>query len=238
MRRSAAFSSWLSGPKRLSAKIRRGGALAERTYRQFGALAAAASVLDRVLNAVIRAESLKIIVRERSQVRLDPETSTRFTYRPASRADLEAMRLDPRLDIDESKLRRFDEGDLCLLSFVDGEIAGYTWSHHGNEADLMPGLRISVPSHYFYDYAALTLPEFRGLGLHALRQDQLFETEMFSDKAGLIGFVRSTNYPMLRTLPKRGNKTVGTVWLIGGRRHFLAVFSRSARRLGMRRLES
>jgi hypothetical protein len=211
--------------------------LVGQTRKHFGMFAAARLVLHRVVNSFMCAESWKIVVRERDQLSPpDPTISARFTCRPATRADLEAMRDDPRLDIGESKLRYFEEGDLCLLSFVDGQIAGYGWARRQGQAELLPGLRLSIPDQFFYDYAALTLPEFRGLGLQAYRLYQLLNSDVSENKVGLFGFARSTNFAMRQALAKSGGHTVGSLWLFGTRHHFAAHFSRSARRLGMRRL--
>lgn len=226
-----------AGSKRLSREVRRGAALVRQTSRQFGTLAAARYLLDRMVNSVVRAESWKIVVRERDRLLpQDPAMCSQFSCRTATLSDLEAMQSDPRLGIGESRLRSVEAGDVCLLSFVDGQVAGYTWARREGPAEIMPGLQTSIPEQLFYDYAALTLPEYRGLGLHAYRQDRLLTSDQFADKAGLFGFVRATNFASRHTIARTGGRIVGTLWLFGTRRHFVARFSRSARRLGMCRL--
>ena len=225
------------GLKRLSYNVSRGAASVRQTHDRFGTFAAARYLLNRVLNVIVFAESWKITVRERDDL-LPPDStiSARISCRLATRADLEVMRADPRLEIDESKLRAFETGDLCLLSFVDGRIAGYTWTRREGQFEIVPGLQVSIPAQYVYGYHALTLPEFRGLGLQAFRTYQLLNNDMFADKVGEFGYVRATNFPMHQALAKIGIRTVGSVWAFGTRHHFVAHLSPSLRGLGMRRL--
>jgi hypothetical protein len=122
---------------------------------------------------------------------------------------------------------------------VDGRIAGYNWARREGQAQVPPGdTQVSIPDEYFYDYASLTLPEYRGLGLSTYRQDQLFKSDVCTDKIGLFGFVRSTNYPMRKALAGSGGRTVASIWVFGTQHHCAAYVSRSARRLGISRVKS
>jgi hypothetical protein len=182
-------------------------------------------------------EWIHIIVLDRDQLKpLDPAMIARFSSRLATLSDLEAMQDDPRFDLRPSKLNRFREGDSCLLSYVDGKLAGYTWAHTLGRPQLIPGLTISVPDQFLYNYAAVTLPEFRGLGLQAYRHHQLLSSDLWQDKRYLLGYVLHTNFASRSGQAKSGYRIIGSVWLVGGRRHFVAVFSGAVRRLGIRRL--
>ena len=204
---------------------------------RFGARATARLALHRLLNSVMRLERLNIIILDRDHMRpLDPALTERLSSRLATLADLKAMQGDPRLDIHQERLTSFRAGDSCLLSYVDGELAGYTWVHTLGRPELMPGLVISVPTQFLYNYAALTLPEFRGLGLQAYRHHQLLDSGLWDDKVGLLGFVMQTNFASRHGQAKSGYRTIGSIRLVGGHRHFTALFSRSLRRLGIGRL--
>ena len=146
------------------------------------------------------------------------------------------MAVDPLLGIGPSKVNSFLAGDTCLLSYVDGELAGYTWAHTRGCPELIPGFVISVPAQYAYNYAGFTSPEFRGLGLQAYRHRVLLEDRVCGDCHGLLGFVAHTNFASRRGQTKSGYRTVGSVWLVGTRRHFVALFSDGLRRMGIRRL--
>jgi len=208
------------------------------TRERFGTGAALQYGLERLVNLVVFVEWLHIIVLSRDSVQpLDPEATARFSSRLATLADLEAMQTDPRLDVGPSKFEFFRRGDSCLLSYVDGELAGYAWAHTLGRPELIPGLTISVPVQFLYNYAAVTLPEFRGLGLQAYRHLALLDHGPWQGKRGLLGFVRHTNFASRRGQTKSGYRTLGSIWLIGGRRHYAALFSSSLRRSGIRRLE-
>jgi hypothetical protein len=204
---------------------------------RFGTGATVQHALYRLLNSVMFFEWMNIIVLDRDHVRpLDPALTARLSSRLATLADLEAMQANPPLDIHPERLASFRAGDSCLLSYVDGKLAGYTWAHTLGRPELMPGLVISVPAQFLYNYAALTLPEFRGLGLQPYRHHQLLNSCLWRDKRGLLGFVIQTNFASRHGQAKSGYRTIGSIWLFGSRRHFVALFSRSLRRLGIRRL--
>jgi hypothetical protein len=95
---------------------------------------------------------------------------------------------------------------------------------------------ISVPAQLLNNYDGLTLPEFRGLGLQPYRHHQLLNSGLWQDKRGLLGFVYQTNFASRRGQGKSGYRTIGSIWVFGSRRHFVALFSGSLRRLGICRL--
>lgn len=206
---------------------------------RYGTLALLQHVLHRALNAVVFFDCMHIIVLERGQLRpLDAAPAATLRSRLATRADLEAMRANPALGINATKLANFDAGDACLLSYAGDALAGYTWAHTLGRPELIPGLRITVPDSYVYNYAALTLPEFRGLGLQPYRHHQLLDSGLWRDKRGLLGYVFQTNYASRKGQAKSGYRKIGSIWLLGRRHRFVTWFSPALRRLGIRRLRS
>lgn len=206
---------------------------------RFGVLAVIQHLLRRAINAVMFFEWMNIIVLDRDQLRtLDPKLTARLRSRLASIDDLHSMRANPKLDIDDEKFRLFDAGDSCLLCYADDKLAGYTWAHTQGCPELIPGLVISVPDQYVYNFAALTLPEYRGLGMQAYRHHQLLNNGLWQEKRGLLGFVLQTNFPSRKGQGKSGYRKIGSIWLFGSKRRFGTVFSRSLRQLGIRRLKS
>jgi hypothetical protein len=225
--------------------------------RRFGMGASTQRALERLLKSIMFFEWMNIIVLDRDRLRpLDAALTARFSSRLATVADLQTMSADPRLqiDVDESEsfaedddslfaasphrrpMHRLRAGDSCLLSYVDGDLAGYTWAHTLGRAELVPGLVVSVPAHLIYNYDALTLPEFRGLGLQAYRHHQLLNSGLWEDKRGLLGFVLQTNFASRHGQAKSGYRTIGSVCVLGSRDHFVALFSRSLPQSGIRRL--
>ena len=123
-----------------------GAAAISNMRRRFGTLAAGQHALYRLANTVMRLEWLNIIVLDRERLRpLDPARTARLSSHLATLPELEAMQPDARLDMHPGRLDAFRAGDSCLLSFVDGELAGYTWAHTMGRPELVPGLVVSVP---------------------------------------------------------------------------------------------
>lgn len=212
------------------------GGLSEVRAR-FGTGAAIQHLLHRLLNTLMFFECMNIIVLDRAQLRpLDPALTAKLASRLATLADLEAMQARPELGIHATKIGYFKAGDSCLLSYAGDKLAGYTWAHTLGRPELIPGLVISVPDSYLYNYAALTLPEFRGLGLQPYRHHQLLNSGLWQEKRGLLGYVFQTNFASRKGQAKSGYRKIGSIWLLGSKRHFIAWFSPALRRLGIRRL--
>jgi hypothetical protein len=204
---------------------------------RFGTGAAFRLALHNLINWLIFFETMDIIVLERDRLRpLDPALTRKLTSRLATRQDLEAMQALPQFDIQPAMIASFNAGDSCLLSYVDDKLAGYTWAHTLGRPEFIPGFSIAVPDIYVYNYAALTLPEFRGLGLQPYRHHQLLDSGLWQDKRGLLGYVFHNNFASRKGQAKSGYRPIGSIWLLGSRRHFITWFSPGLRRLGIRRL--
>lgn len=155
----------------------------------------------------------------------------------ATEQELLDMQAEGTWDITAELLALFRAGDRCLLSFVRGRRAGYTWVHTAGRPRLLPGLRISIPDDYAYNFAGFTLPEFRGCGLQGYRHHELLGRPEWGDKKGLIGFVQCINWSSRRGQAKSGYRPLGAISLIGTRNRFTALFSRELTQLGIRRLD-
>jgi hypothetical protein len=207
------------------------------TYVRFGWVAALKYALESVLNLFVFFDCLHIIVLERSALKpLDPEASKRFDSHIVSHEELVRMSQDPRWEIDEAKLKYSRMGDACVLSLIDGNPAGFTWAHTLGRPELIPGLTISVPADFVYNFAALTLPEFRGSGLQSYRHHSVLNNERWRNRRALLGYVRATNFASQKGQAKSGYRPIGKIWLIGTRKHFMAFFSRQLREIGIRRI--
>ncbi|WP_133056415.1 hypothetical protein [Mycobacterium decipiens] len=164
------------------------------------------------------------------------DVNGRLSHGLATREDLERMREDPGLSIDKVKLAQYDAGNRCLLSFLDGKLAGYTWVDATGQPELLPGLVVRVPEEYLYLYAGLTLPDFRGMGLQAYRHYAVLEYERWCRRDGLLAIVRHTNWSSRRAVHKCGYRQIGSIFLVGTPSRFIAVLSRSLRQLGLERV--
>lgn len=167
---------------------------------------------------------------------LDVAKYTDHSSRLATEDDLEKMRADGTWDLSEDLIDGFRRGDRCLLSFVGGKLAGYTWVHVAGRPKLIPGLQISIPEDYGYNFAGFTLPEFRGCGLQPYRHHEILKHPEWDAKKGMIGYVECTNWSSRRGQTKSGYQNLGYLTLMGTRNRFLALLSADLRKLGIRRL--
>ncbi len=209
---------------------------ARDVYVRFGWMAAARFLLDGMLNTFMFFDCLHIIVLDRAALKPLSAGGCTFDSRVATEAELNSMGADPRWEINDTKMSSFRTGDSCVLSLVDGQPAGYTWVHTVGSPELIPGLTLNIPAEYVYNYAGLTLPDFRGAGLQTYRHHSVLNHERWRNKRALLGYVRATNFASQRGQSKSGYKKVGTLWLLGTRNHFIAIPSRSLGELGIRRL--
>ena len=207
-------------------------------HSRFGFAAAALFLTHRLINKIVFLERLNVIVLDRDRLRpLKPDPRVKLTSRLATLQDLEALHQDPLWEVDEDKLQYFHAGDSCLLSYADGQLAGYTWAHTLGHPELIPNLTISVPDSYLYNYAGLTLKEFRGVGLQPYRHHALLNHEKWQNKKGLLGYVKHMNFASRHGQEKSGYRTIGSIWMFGRPRSFRVYISKSLRNIGVKRLQ-
>ena len=207
-------------------------------HSRFGFGAAALFFTHRLINKIVFVERLNVIVLDRDRLRpLKPDPRVKLTSRLATLQDLEALHQDPLWEVDEDKLQYFHAGDSCLLSYADGQLAGYTWAHTLGHPELIPNLTISVPDSYLYNYAGLTLKEFRGVGLQPYRHHALLNHEKWQNKKGLLGYVKHMNFASRHGQEKSGYRTIGSIWMFGRPGSFRVYISKSLRDIGVKRLQ-
>jgi hypothetical protein len=206
------------------------------TVKRFGLMGAAQLTFYRLINRVCYFEVLYIIRLDRSRLRpLDAQAVERLSCRVATTEDIDALRGNRRWDLTDELQSNFRRGDSCLLSYVDGQLAGYTWVHEQGRPELMRGLSITIPPQFLYNYAGLTLAEFRGAGLQPYRHHAVLNREQWKGRDALIGYVRFANLASRRGQDKSGYRRIGSIWLIGSRRNFAVLFSPALKALGIRR---
>lgn len=206
---------------------------------RFGAAKTLKHAVFRLINRFLYFDCLHIIVLSRDNLRpLDPGNTRRLSTKIATLADLKEMEQQGCWEIQQRKLEFFNQGDTCLLSYVNDKLAGYTWAHTNGCPELVPGLRLSVPHEYLYNYAAFTLPEYRGCGLQSFRHHELLNHRRWRDKKGLLGFVIHTNYSSRKGQDKSGYTRIGDICLIGRKSNFCVLISRDLRSMGVKRINS
>ncbi len=195
--------------------------------------------LFRFVNKFLYLECLHIIVLNRENLRpLNPSNAHRLSTKIATWGDLKEMERQGYWEIEQKKLEFFNQGDTCLLSYVDNKLAGYTWAHAKGRPELFPGLILSVPREYLYNFAAFTLPEYRGYNLQSFRHHELLNHHQWKDRKGMLGFVLHTNYSSKRGQDKSGYTRIGSIWLVGTKSKFYALIDRNLRSMGIKRINS
>ena len=189
-------------------------------------------------NKFVSLRRLEIIHLTRDRLApLDPTKHAGVSSRLATEQELLAMQADGTWNIDDEAIGRFRTGDSCLLSFVDGRRAGYTWVHTSGRPRLMPGVRISIPEHYVYNFHGFTLPEFRGYGLQPYRHHQILSRPEWRDRKGMIGYVHCVNWSSRRGQSKSGYQPLGSIALVGTLDRFAVLLSSELKQLGIRRID-
>jgi hypothetical protein len=209
----------------------------EELRSRFGAAKTLQHAVFRLVNRYFYFDCLHIIVLDRDNLKsLDPAKTHRLSTKIATLEDLKEMEKQGCWHIHQRKIEFFNQGDTCLLSYVDNKLAGYTWAHTNGCPELVPGLRLSVPHEYLYNFAAFTLPDYRGYGLQSFRHHELLNHHRWRNRKGLLGFVIHTNYSSKRGQGKSGYKRVGNIWLIGRKSNFYALIGKNLRSMGIERI--
>jgi GNAT superfamily N-acetyltransferase len=109
-------------------------------------------------------------------------------------------------------VRRFEEGDQCVIALVDGRVVGYEWFsdqpvHH--EAGWH--YRIDIPPGYVYAYDAYIEPAYRNTGVWLRFKAYLADWMTACGKRGVLTFVDYGNWPSLRTHLRFGFRPTATV---------------------------
>ena len=191
----------------------------------------------RAANKIINIRRFELIVlRRENLLPIDLEKYSNVFSRLATIEDLNEMALDEKWNITEELIESFQNGDSCLLSFVDNKLAGYTWVHTAGHPLLIPGLRISVPKIFGYNYAGFTLPEFRGKGLQPYRHHEILNRPEWKDKIGMIGYVDSINWSSKKGQGKSGFQKIGDLLLLGPDENLKVVFSTELKQMGIGRM--
>jgi len=140
--------------------------------------------------------------------------------------------IDELIAIDEweiskpDTLKMFQKGQLCYAAKHQGHIISYVWVVIGEKfEDYYLRRELKQAPHEAYHWRSMTLPAFRGRGVMQYMNTRIdIElTQRFGKTYGL-GWVRTNNKSMLRSVGKIGYKPVGRMGffqILGIRFHYL-----------------
>lgn len=205
---------------------------------QFGHGRALTNFGHRLVNKIVKLRRFEIIALWRENLLpIDLEKYSNIYSRLATEEDLSRISAEEKWQMTEELREAFRNGDSCLLSFVDGNLAGYTWVHTAGRPRLIAGLIISVPENYGYNYAGFTLPEFRGIGLQSYRHHEILNRPEWKEKIGMIGYVDATNWSSKKGQAKSGYQRMGDLTIIGTGERMKVAFSGELKKMGIGRLD-
>ena len=209
----------------------------EEFRSRFGVVKTLRHTVFRLINRIIYFDCLHIIVLERDDLKsLDPAKTHRLSTRIATLEDLKGMEKEGCWNIHKRIIDFLNQGDTCLLSYVDNNLAGYTWAHTSEYPEFITGLRLRIPNGYLYNSSAFTHPDYRGCGLQSFRHHELLSLKQWRNKKGLLGFVVHTNYSSRRGQQKAGYKKIGNIYVIGSKSHFYTRIGKNLQDMGIKRV--
>ena len=214
-----------------------------RTFKElrsrFGMVRTLHHGLFRLINKLCHLDCLHVVILDRANLKpLDPGKAARLSTKLATLEDITEMKKQGGWGLPPEAVEYFEQGDKCLLSYVDNELAGYTWAHKNDCPSLVEGLRVSVPHEYLYNFCGFTHPNYRGYGLQSFRHHALLNHQLWKDRKGLLGFVAHTNRSSQRGQDKSGYKRIGNIYIVGTRSRLFAHIGRSLREMGIKRVNS
>ena len=209
----------------------------EELRSRFGTTRTLRHAIFRLINRIIYFDCLDIIVLDRDDLKSpDPAKARRLSTKIATLGDLKEMEKQGCWNIHKRKIDFFNQGDTCLLSYVDNNLAGYTWAHASECPEFVAGLRLRIPNEYLYNSSAFTHPDYRGYGLQSFRHHELLNLHQWRNKKGLIGFVVHTKYSSRRGQKKAGYKKIGNIYVIGSKSCFYALIGKNLQDMGIKRV--
>ena len=128
----------------------------------------------------------------------DASPANGFLCREVQLAELRGYAADPAYDLSERVLSEARErDDFCAGVFAGERLVSYSFNARV-PTSIDPGFRYEFPEGWVYHFKALTLPEWRGQGLHG-RQMSVIARKFagFAGFKGLTTLVVETNYSSL-----------------------------------------
>ena len=137
---------------------------------------------------------------------------------------------DPSLELDEAFIAAaLARGDRCHAFVQDGSLGAYAWFASG-PTPIQDSLTAIFSPGWVYMYKAFTAPGFRGRRLYGIGVAKAMQSFLAQQNfQGLVSCVQSHNRSSQKGLQRIGFRTVGKIFVLGGKRPFLSYASRGCR---------
>jgi len=206
---------------------------------RFGTVRTLHHAIFRLINKFFYFDCLHIVILDRENLKpLDPAKTGGLSTKFATLEEIKEMERQGCWSLPPKAVEYFEQGDMCLLSYVDNKLAGYTWALKSGCPSLVEGLTVSVPPEYLYNFCGFTHTDYRGYGLQAFRHHALLNDPRWRDRKGLLGFVVHTNRSSMRGQEKSGYRRIGKIYIFGTKSKVFTHIGKSLRKMGIRRVDS
>jgi hypothetical protein len=194
----------------------------------------------RLANSAVMLMVFRVVVLARSDIDWGLVAGAGDHWTFLSQEDLRRFsQTDPSLDLDDAFLSEaLARGDRCHAFVKDGILGAYAWYANG-PTPIQDSLTAVFHPGYIYMYKAFTAPGFRGRRLYgtgvAKAMQAFLQQRNFK---GLVSCVQSHNSASQKGLQYIGFKTVGRVYVLGGKRPCLSYASPGCRYLFGAKIDS
>jgi hypothetical protein len=201
---------------------------------RYGFRSAFLGISYRIIRKFIAFEVWSVLLNDRDNIKrpVQNEDET-LDFKIASEQDLKWL-LDNKKDIvDKHLLDNYNRGDICLLNYSGGTFAGYTHATVNGHAVLDNFIELALPDDMIYNYAGLTIPEFRGRKHHSIRHFELMNTDPCKDKKSILAYVNFDNFAAIRGGLKGGRYLIGYIVSYGLRKKKHVKLTKGIKRYGI-----
>lgn len=102
---------------------------------------------------------------------------------------------------------------LCVFEKKSGKISAYSWFTSHSISTGNYDLEIQFNQRYIYTLKVYTVPEFRGLNLHARQMQYALSRYQQKGYLGILGYTYSDNFDSIKSNAKMGSEVIGHFWV-------------------------
>jgi hypothetical protein len=210
-------------------------ALVRDNFKHFGAVACAHDVAKRAVNKVVPVRVLRTmkLTREGVDARY-LEMPSGFRGHFATADELARWQGEARHQLDPEFLQQaLAREDRCFAITYGQTLASYGWYSQRPTA-ISTDLILHFNPAWVYMFKGYTLPEYRGMRLHAIGMAHALDAHVREGARGILSYVESNNFASLRSCYRMGYEPLGTIVACRTPRKTHLFASRGCRRYGLR----
>jgi hypothetical protein len=204
-------------------------------FQNFGAVACVHDVAKRAVNKVVPFRVLRTmkLTREGVDARY-LEMPSGFRGHFATADELARWQGEARHQLDRKFLQEaLAREDRCFAITSGQSLASYGWYAQRPTA-ISTDLVLHFNPAWVYMFKGYTLPEFRGMRLHAIGMAHALDAHVREGAKGLLSYVESNNFASLRSCYRMGYEPLGTIVACRLHRKTHTFESPACRRYGLR----